>query len=453
MSNAPEFVEFTTTEIGAGLRLHHARIDRIKTVVVKALLRFDLAPVDATRLALLRSLLRHGTVAHPSLRAVTRHLETLYGTSFGAEVHKVGESQVLGLHAETVADRFLTAMGGEAGTLKSCLAFVRDILTAPALDDAGAFPADRVAQEKANLKRYIEGLVDDKEAYAVEQCIRTMCAGEPFAIYEQGDVADLDGLDGADLATFLARSARRAPIDVYVTGHVERDRAVELARATIGTIPREPGDSLRGTTPHPPPRGEVSRLVEHAGIKQAKLVLAWRSAIRHGDDAFYELLVANGILGAFTHSKLFRNVREAENLCYYASSHLERTKGLLLVASGVEPESTDRATELILAQVDAIVAGDISEDELSATKTMLTDGIRGVQDSPGRLAHLHYIRSHNGRTEGHGEAIERIMAVDRDGIIAAAKGLTLDTTFLLAPSPPTDAPDQQQQQQQQQERA
>ena len=46
--------------------------------------------------------------------------------------------------------------------------------------------------------------------------------------------------------------------------------------------------------------------------------------------------MCNAVFGATPLSKLFLNVREKRSLCYYASSNLEKMKGLLLVSSGIE---------------------------------------------------------------------------------------------------------------------
>ena len=72
---------------------------------------------DATEIALLPYVLRHGTRAFPSLRAVNRRLEELYGATLAVDVLKLGEEQVITLRLEVVGDAFLPP--GE-GVLRRC---------------------------------------------------------------------------------------------------------------------------------------------------------------------------------------------------------------------------------------------------------------------------------------------------------------------------------------------
>ena len=68
------------------------------------------------------------------------------------------------------------------------------------------------------------------------------------------------------------------------------------------------------------------------------------------------LLVFNAVFGGSVTSKLFMNVRERLQLCYYASSGLDWQKGLLIVSSGVAFDKLGAARDEIFAQLEAIEA-------------------------------------------------------------------------------------------------
>lgn len=441
MPQSPEPIEFTTIDLGPGAQLHHAPVQRFKTLLIQAFIRFDLEPVDSTRLAMLRALLRRGTQRLPSQREITRFLERLYGASFGVDLAKVGESHVLTLHLETISDCYVSdsdSADRRDSPFHQGLSFLRDVLAAPALDAEGGFARDVVEQERSNLRRLIEGLVDDRETYAAEQCNRIMCRDEPYALYEYGDTADLPGLGGRDLADYLATAMQHNPIDIYVVGDLDRSRVEDEVREIFELGERREIRKLRGTTPHPP-RREPREVVERVDVQQAKLNIGYRSEIRYGDDGFWDLQFMNGVLGGFTHSKLFRNVREKARLCYYASSHLERTKGLVFISSGIEPDTYEQAREVIEEQLEAVRRGDISDEEIENTRRMLHSGYRSLQDGAGRMVGLEYVKFLNGRHETVDQILENIDAVNRDGIVKAANAIYRDTVFLLTSEETTEA--------------
>src|SRR2546421_6884915 len=100
---------FERVPLAGNVTLHLAPASKFKTAVVKVFLRADLEPARATEIALLPSILRRGTREHPTQRALTRHLEALYGTQLGGDILKIGEQQVVTFKLEVPGDSFLPA--------------------------------------------------------------------------------------------------------------------------------------------------------------------------------------------------------------------------------------------------------------------------------------------------------------------------------------------------------
>ncbi len=78
-------------------------------------------------------------------------------------------------------------------------------------------------------------------------------------------------------------------------------------------------------------------------MTQGKLAMAWRAPLRPDDARLPAALVLAGVLGGTAVSRLFKVVREEHGLCYYAQAGWVKSKGLLLVQSGVEPRNEPKA--------------------------------------------------------------------------------------------------------------
>ncbi|MBI3725954.1 insulinase family protein [bacterium] len=425
---APFDGTFERVPLQGEVSLHLAPADKFKTALVKVFVRADLDRETATEIALLPSVLRRGTRAHPTLRDLTRHLEALYGTQLGGDILKIGEQQVVALKVEVAGDSFLPA-GTDA--FARAAALLRDLLLDPALDGNGDFPANVVSQEKEKHKQFIDGLINDKGTYAAERCSAEMCKGEPFEVYEYGSVPDLERVTPRSLAERWRALLEKAPIDVFAIGAIDRSAAIEiLSRAFDRSRPRlEP---LRGTLPNPARR--PARFVrEPLPVKQGKLCIGFRTGSRVEDESYFGLLVMNGVLGAFPHSKLFRNVREKAGLCYYASSSIERTKGLVFVQCGIEKENFEKARDLSLEQLDAIRRGEVTDEELENTRRALRFNYRSLLDRPSYLANTVYILRLAGRDLPLDELISRIERVTKEQVVEAARAVWLDLTYFLEP--------------------
>ncbi len=401
---------------------------KMKTVLVTASFIGNLDET-VTRMALLPVILRRGTRTCRDMQTISRYLDGLYGASLSSYVLKVGEWHVVRFRLEVVNERFLP---GNAAILRPALEFLRELVCEP-LEVDGGFQPEYLEQEKANLRRSIESLVDNKAAYAEQRLIEEMCPNEPYRLYEQGRVKDLDGIDAVSLKRLHAEWVRRYPLHVYAAGDIDIAAFRDLLEAVFSTA-REGGYKLSGI-PKPVPVHGTRSVTEHLDVNQAKLVLGFRHGVTYSDPQYEALLLLNGILGGFSHSKLFQNVREKESLCYSVHSSLERTKGFLFISGGIAPEKERKALEIILKNVDALKRGEITDQEIHSTVLTILNSNEMLEDNFGALADVDFVWSLHGRKFDLPAFRERLKRVTRDEIIQVAQKLQKDTTYLLTQSP------------------
>jgi predicted Zn-dependent peptidase len=380
----------------------------------------------ATRIALLPSVLRRGCKGLPDMRRVVLFLEELYGASMGADVVKIGERHLLAFRFEVVNDRFAPK---KIRALEKSMGFLWKILSQPVLVK-GTLRPEWVAQEKENLKRLIEGMINDRMSYAYERCIQEMCKGEPYSLYEYGKLDEVDPITPRDLTQLHRKVLAEAPIDLFVVGDVDPERVAEVAGRTF----RFPKRSVR-VPPATILRESANGLREHVEkleVEQGKIVLGCRTGITWGHAETFSLVLYNGILGAFPHSKLFVNVREKEGLAYATHSSLDYTKGLLFVTAGIDPAKYARCVEVIRRQMDDLAAGKISDDEWEKTRLTIVDRVRSREDSPSGKIGAFLEMALNGHPMTADEIIAGVERVTRDEVARVAARVRPDTLFFLS---------------------
>ena len=139
----------------------------------------------------------------------------------------------------------------------------------------------------------------------------------------------------------------------------------------------------------------------------------------------------NVIFGAGVTSKLFLNVREKLSLCYYCSSGDNAQKGFMTVNSGIEFKNEKKAADEILAQLDEIRKGNISESELSDAKLALIDSAERIADSVSNTLNWYFSGVMNGKVLTPEQKREKIEAVTVADIVKIAKNIRLDTYYFL----------------------
>ncbi len=141
--------------------------------------------------------------------------------------------------------------------------------------------------------------------------------------------------------------------------------------------------------------------------------------------------MANGILGGGPHSKLFQNVREKASLAYYVFSRIEKTKGLMLITSGIEVDNYEKALNIIKKQIDDLKSGNITDYEIDSTRKMLINAFKEASDNPSLVISLYLDGYINNREESIEDMIRQIQTVNKEEIIKVSQKLKLDTIYFL----------------------
>lgn len=419
--------EFEVQEPRPGVFLHLNATKKRKTNSLAVYWVGALSEDDVTARALLPALLGRGSETHPSMQEIHRRLEYLYGGSFSGDVSKIGERHVIGFRGEFVNDNYLPA--GE-GIADSMIAFADAYMRRPRLIE-GRFPSDVLDQEKVNHQRLIEGLLNDKQGYAYERCLSHMCADEPYHVSEYGRVEDLGSITSEQLVRLTCHCPAREQVHIYFSGDLDPERAAR-ALAPLVDGPRE------AAAPLPEPSTDrrvasVREVSEQLDVQQTQLVLGYRSHTRFGDSLLPGLVIANGILGLFAHSKLFVNVREKASLCYSIGSHLERSQGLLFINAGVAPEKGTAALDLIQVQLRDLQAGEFSDEELLATQAAFDSRLAILEDTPAALIGVDLTWQLSHVTYDQLAYRASLARVTREHVVEAARRVELDTIFRLEP--------------------
>ncbi len=420
--------DYSIYHLPNGIRLLFLNTDKFKTISMGLFIHCDLDRETAALNALLPSVLEQGCRLYPDNLTLQRKLENLFGAELSTDIIKNGERHIIAFGLEAAHGRFT----GENGHLmKDSMTILGNVIKDPLLED-GAFRQSYVKQEKNQLIKDIKALLNDKSAYAVEKCLSAMCAGEKYGVYKLGRIEDYDLISAEDLYQHYQEVLKENPIDLYVIGDLNENEVFETASSIFSfsrektacpLSPAEIGHQVK----------EVRVIEEQMTVNQAKMVLGFRTSIPFNDQLFCALLVYSGVLGGFPHSKLFMKVREEAGLAYYIHTRLERHKGLMLIAAGINAADQKNVQEIIKAQMTEMLSGAITDAELDNTKRGLVNQLLSRQDNPSQLIAFHLDGVAGGVDYSFDQLIRGIESTDIDRIRMVAEKITLDTAYLLKP--------------------
>lgn len=410
--------------IEPGLTLRCFRDTRFKQGCISIQFLRNMTEEEAAMNALLPAVLLRGTRKHSNLRAITAHLDTLYGAAVSPMARRVGDRQASGLYCSFMDDRF--ALPGDK-VLEPMAAFLEELLFEPLLQD-GCFVPEIVESEKKNQIAAIESEYNDKRHYALSRTLEILCQGDSFAIPRMGTAAQTKAITPQKLYAHYEKLLAESPIEIFYVGAAD-------SRTVAGLLAPMFGGRHRKVMNLPAQTGLCAfcadAVTETQEVSQGKLVLSYVTDVTNRDDSFAAMQVMNVLLGGGMTSKLFQNVREKLSLCYSIGSSYYAAKGIVLVSAGIDFDKEQAAREEIARQLAACVSGDITPEELTAAKEALVSGLRAVHDSPSAIENYYQtvaLADVDRTAQSHLQAVQAVTAED---VVKMAKTLRPAATYFL----------------------
>ena len=413
-----------TYELFSGVTLRCYADNRFKQGALSIQIIRPQCREEAAMNALIPTVLLRGCEGCPDLRAITNKLDELYGASVGTLVRRVGDYQATGLYCAFLEDHF--AMTGDR-ILAPMVEFLGQLLLNPLTEDGG-FDRSFVSGEKKNLIATIESELNDKRAYAMGKLLRTMCSADSFGVPRLGDKESVAAIDAQKAYDHYRNILRTSPIELFYVGSTDGETVAQLLKTMLASIERnyEPIGEQQGFTD-----GGGSDVVEEMDAAQSVLCMGFVTPITRESDDFATMQILNNILGAGMTSKLFQQVREKMSLCYAIGSGYYATKGIMTVSAGIDCQKEQLVRQEVLNQLDACCRGEITAEELNAAKEAVLSSLRGIHDSPSAIESYYSTHQLSGSFRSPKLYMEQVQAVTMEAVVAAAKTVTLHTTYFL----------------------
>jgi len=379
--------------------------------------------------ALLPRVLLRGSVNYPDMESIAAALDDLYGVRVEPIIRKKGELQCVGFYMDFPDDRYIP---GDESILEKAITIVCELLLSPDMEN-GALRVDYTESEKSNLVDDIRAAINDKRGYSIDRLLEEMCAGEAFGVSKLGSEGEAQAITNKSLTMRYNDLIRDSGIEIIYCGSAEPSRVEAAFSSSLGLLPERTDTEIPKTSVlYEPVIDSIRRFSESLDVSQGKLTVGFRMGGAMKAPDYPAFMVLNALYGGSVTSKLFLNVRERLSLCYYASSMIDKHKGVMLVASGIEFSKFDTAFEEILTQLDNVKKGDISDWELTSAKRYIVTSVKSALDSPGGLEELYFDSAVCAVPYDPSMLSNSVEAVTLGRVITAAADIKPDSVYFLS---------------------
>ncbi|HHT84635.1 MAG: M16 family metallopeptidase [Bacillota bacterium] len=426
---------FNTVELGTGILLHYLPESKWKTLSIDVFCKIPAMANKLAALSLVPRLAARGTADLPTMQHISRFLEDMYGAAMGADARKVGPIQVIrfGIDLPSPAHLGWDISGKSAGQLVSqAFSFVWDLATSPNLRD-GAYPQEVFEVERDEHRRAITGLINNRPYYATLRLMDEISQGDPRGLPAWGKLPDLEQANPRDTWDTWKQTLSQCPISIYVVGEGAGEVAGFLSDYDL-RFPCARSEQVVDISKEldPPPLPEnVLRVEDFLPGEQTVLCMAFGTGIREGDPLLPAMLFCDGILGGFSHSKLFTVVREQYSLAYFSDTIPNTWRGLIIATSGISDSDRAEVESLISGQVEAMKKGDISDKEMESIRMGLVRRLMTEGDSQTALVMRSLSHEILGGIATPQALADAILKVTKEDVVKVASQMELKAVYTL----------------------
>ena len=411
-------------ELVPGISAHFVQSKKFKTN--KITIRFT-APLSLETIAgrmLSASMLETANQAYPTSQAFRRYLASLYGTDISTSAYRRGQAHILDLTFTYVRDEFLSKKNVLTSRI---LELVEQTLFAPLVQD-GAFEPALFEIERKQLLASLATDMDDSFYFAHKELDSLFFHDERLQLRYSDLRNSISNESPESSYTCFQDALKNDRIDFFFLGDFNEVEITESLKSLPFTV-RENGVTIQY---HQSYSNVLQEGMVQRNVGQSILEMGYHSPVKYGDDQHLPMLVMNGLLGEFAHSKLFTNVRENAGIAYTVSSQLDLFSGLLRMYAGIDRGNRNHARKMMNHQLMDLKKGNFTDFELNQTKEMIRRSLLIAQDSQHTLVERIYLTALFGKaTFDIDRLLEKLESVDKEAVCIAANSLKLQAIYFM----------------------
>ena len=370
------------------------------------------------------SVLETANKSYPTAQILRKHLAALYGADLSTHAYRRGQSHIVDVSLTYVRDEFLSKKNVLTAQI---LELLHQVLFNPLLDEDG-FDKNTFEIEKKQLLARLESELEDPFFFAHKELDHLFFQDESMQLVPRDLISRISAETSKTCYSSFQKMLNEDRIDLFFLGDFNEVEILENLKNFPLTGCKE--------TVNIQYRQEYSNVLREEIIRrnlgQSILEMGYHSTIGYGDDQKMALLLVNGLLGAFPHSKLFTQVREKEGLAYTVSSHLDLFSGFLRLFAGINRQDRNRVRKLMNDQLFDIKNGRFTDAEINQTKEMIRRNMLLSQDNQDSIIDREYLTIFFGKSVLDLDTlIEKLEQVDKDAICKAASSLKLQAIYFM----------------------
>lgn len=415
-------MEYIKKDLGS-YKLHLIKTDKFKSITVKVSFHRVIKKNEITIRNILSDMFMQSSKKYNSKRELTIKAQDLYAAGLRTTNSRLGNYINTDFYLTVLNDKYT-----EDGNFASSLEFLSEIMFNPDVEN-GKFNEEKLDIVKSTCRSALNSIKEDASNYSLIRMAEAFGEGEPISYRMMGYLEDLDDITGTSLYEFYLDMIKNDFVDIFVIGDISIKETTDLIKKYFKF------DILKKLkmpfmVEEKKPRRSKLVFNEEIDNTQSKLAIGCRINGLSEYERNYPLTLFNVIFGGCSDSKLFKEVREENSLCYTIYSITNKLDNVLLIRAGIDKENYKKTVSLIEKDLKDMCNGKFDETDILMAKEYYNTALEEIEDSQSKIIN-NYLMMELINTDDIDVKREKMSKVTKSEIVKVAKKVTIDTIFCL----------------------
>lgn len=415
-------MEYLKKKLGS-YNLHMIKTNRFKTITVDLIFRKKVTKEEITKRNFLADILTFCNKTYPTRREMAIKQQDLYACELDFSCYRLGNYYNTDISLVCLNEKYT-----EKGMFEETIKYLADVIFNPNVNN-NKFDKTAFNIIKNNTFKQIESIKEDTRKYSLVKMLEKMGPKDVYSLHGFGYLDDLEKISEENLYTYYQEFIRTSGLDIFILGDIDFDKVEYIFKNNFKfDIYHKKNENF--VVEHKKVRKLPKTIMEDYPSAQAKLSIGCKLKDLTDFERNYVLTVYNMILGGSSESKLFRNVREKNSLCYYIISNSNKIDNLLFITSGIAKKNLKKTISLVKRELKEIQNGNISDEEIENAKIRYISLVDEMYDYPSQIISYYYA-SEILNSDLPEERKKMVAKVTKEDIIKVSNKVHLDTIYLL----------------------
>jgi len=401
--------------------LHLIKTDKFKTISIKINFKTKLDKINVIERILLSKLFILINKDYIDERELTIKNEELYNPKISFGTSKSGFYNII-----TVESTFLNEKYTEENMNFESINFIKNLILNIDIKDK-KISSKALDRAKRSLYDELISIKENPSSYASIMMREAMDKDSLYAINPFLLIDKIETITEEDIYNTYMDMINCDSVDMFLAGDLTDDISDMFKNLPfLNKIKHNESHTVVCSNI----KDKENVIIKKDDNTQSKLCISFKLKDVTEFEKNYVVGIYNYILGGSSSSKLFKNVREKNSLCYFIGSRYNANYDILEISSGINGKNFELAVSLIKEELLNMENGNFDIETIDSGKKTYINSLENLTDSQNSIINLYLFKEYFS-TDLIEERIDNINKVTKQMIIDLSKKIHIDTIYLL----------------------